>query len=679
MKKKVAVSTIAVSMAAATLAGVPLSNKGLANYLGTVSVSAAATTSNLDIVKAKLDKLYGELSSNDKAKLQALRTEVSTKITEEVFKSSFSGLLEKTTAAGVNSSTLFDIFHAVNSLVYDPSYQNLVDIRNNSTYINAAKKLGEAGGLDNLSVDDLSAFVFGTNGFEQTMVNIVKTKKLSELTALVNDADARNSLIKEAFKQSLNLSVHGHKLSDVLNKLGVTEDQLATAYTSVQSKLDPAIVKNATLALALAYIKAEGITLSPEGGGFIPGGASGGAAGGASGGAAVTPTPSQQGSLESLSLIDASKMVEIVGGKATLKLKDADVLKTLQAIKAAAAGKTGLTLSLDMGKVNAGSISVPVSKAILEGAKAAGVEFLAVTANNLTLTLPVAQFADSLNLMITKLDDKTVTSISALKLASDVYEFGLEVGGTKVTSFKSPIKVRIPLRDVQVDQELLSVAKVVNGSLQFQGGMLDGKFVVEPRDSFSAYAVVENKVTFGDIAKVQAWAGRQIEVVAAKGAIEGKSAGVFAPQDSVTRAEFAKMLIRALNLENGNDTESFSDVNSSDWYAPYVATAVKLGIIQGRTSETFAPNAQITRAEMATMVSRALKAAKQLGNVDNEGAILSQFSDASKIGSSLKQGVAFAVNHKLVIGNNGKFNPNSSATRAEAAVIIYRTMNYKTN
>jgi hypothetical protein len=326
--------------------------------------------------------------------------------------------------------------------------------------------------------------------------------------------------------------------------------------------------------------------------------------------------------------------------------------------------------------VTATTVEVPLSKAIIEAAKAKGIANIAVTFNGLTVTIPVTQFSDAVTLTVTTEADTTVTSITSLKLASKVYSFDLTVGGVATTVFKQPLTIKLPLVGASaLDKELLSVSKIVYGKLQFQGGVVDGDYIVEPRDTFSSYAVVENKVSFSDTAKVQAWAGRQIQVVAAKGAIEGIGNGKFAPKSNVTRAEFAKMLIRALNLENSTATESFNDVSSTAWYAPYVAVAAEKGIITGRTSTTFDPNATITRAEMATMIARAVKSVNPAATSD--ASALSKFSDAAKISASLKDGVAFAAKNNLVIGNAGKFNPNDTATRAEAAVIIYRTMNFK--
>lgn len=660
IRKKITVSTLAVSMAAASIAGLPLSSKGLANYFGVTAVSAASS-SNLDSVKQKLDRVYGKLSASDKQKLQALRTGINTKITKEKFEQIAGPVLPQIKQAGVSTDTLFDFFKAVSTLTYDPSYDNLVAIRNNPTYIEAVKSIGQAAGVQYLTVDDLVQVIVGGSGnvgVEKKLVDLIKNKSLVELNNILNNSQARHDLLREAFQSVANTPIGNTTVTSALSTLGITEDQLATVFINTESALDSNIVKSATLALVLAYLQAEGIDL--------PGG----------GGGAVTPTPGPSGSLESLLSIDASKLLIIKDGIATLQLKDADILKVIDAIKTAAGTQKDLTLTLDLGKVDAKTISAPISKAILDAAKSAGIKNIAVTVNGLTITLPLDQFKGALNLSITKQEDTAVTSLTKLQLASDVYEFGVQEDGKQVTSFQNPITVRIPLRSVNVDRELLSVAKIVNGTLEFQGGVVDGQFIVEPRDTFSSYAVIENKVSFNDISSVESWAGRQIQVVAAKGAIEGKAAGVFAPKDAVTRAEFAKMLIRALNLENSSATESFSDVNASDWFAPYVAAAVEKGIIQGRSSDRFAPKDQISRAEMATMISRALKASGKLKEVSDTSAVLSQFTDANQINSSLKADVALAASNGLVIGANGKFNPNISATRAEAAVMIYRTMNF---
>ncbi|MNF12592.1 Endo-1,4-beta-xylanase A precursor [compost metagenome] len=74
---------------------------------------------------------------------------------------------------------------------------------------------------------------------------------------------------------------------------------------------------------------------------------------------------------------------------------------------------------------------------------------------------------------------------------------------------------------------------------------------------------------------------------------------------------------------------------------------------------------------MAAMISRALKLTK---TTEADDSVLNTFTDADAIPASLKSDISVAVNEGLIIGSNGKFNPNGSATRAEAAVVIYRVV-----
>lgn len=677
IRKKVVVSTLAVSMIAATLSGIPLSSKAYGSHVGAIVASAAAADSSLDVVKDKLDKLEKAINAQgEKQNLIALQNHIKSKLEndENVFKVAFKDILNNT---DLSEDTVLKLYQAIVELTYNPSYDKAKEIRNNEDYIKAAKDLGNVAGIDNLTVDDVVKFLFAEGGLEENLVSLIKDKNASELVELVDNSEEMNKLLKDALKKTRETSVNGKFVfGEALDKLGIDEEKITAAIKNVKGELDPNIVKAAAKTLAKAYLKAFPLPTDPTTpiNPGIPGGGGGGAA---SGGGAPVTKPSTEDTAESLSQMDVSKLVKIVDGKATLELNEADVLKKLDKIKSLANGKTDLALTLNLGTVDAAAISVPLSKNIVEAAKAAGIANVNVVVNGITVTLPLSQFADSLNLIITKQEDSAVTSISQLKLASDVLKFELEVNGVIKNEFRSPITIRLPLRDATVDRELLTVAKVEENSLKFEGGTLDGQHIVEPRGALATFAVVENKVTFNDISSVQSWAGRQIQVVAAKGAIEGRGNGVFAPKDSVTRAEFSKMLILALNMENSFDTATFTDVSSDAWYAPYVATAARLGIIQGRSADKFAPNDKITRAEMATMISRALKVSQQLGDVENVDGALSQFGDADKIAASLKSGVAFAASNNLVIGSGGKFNPNNQATRAEAAVMIYRTMNFE--
>ncbi|OKP89372.1 hypothetical protein A3842_04645 [Paenibacillus sp. P3E] len=664
LKKKLAVSSLAVSMAAASFAGFPFSSEGLAKQLGFVGTAAAATSHTY--VKAEIQKIYAQLSATDVTYLQNYKNEVAG-LKQDKFESIFAPVLGKiqlkVELSPDEKATSLKLFQSVSSVVYDVYANNtdvLKNIRSDKDNVALFNKIATAAGVTELSFDDILDFFFASNGVEAELRALLNGKSTTDLINIYKNPASRKTLVKDAVYKVLEhrIGTGALTVSGAVYNLGITADDLVQTFDNVNTEIKSA--GPAAKALALAYLSAYPLTTG--------GGSTGG--GGTGGGVITNPTTTP-------GVYDVSGLVSVVGDKATLKLVDADVIKAFDALLAANPGKTGLTLTLNLGTVNAKTVEVPLSKAIIEAAKAKGIANIAVTFNGLTVTIPVSQFSDAVTLTVTNEADTTVTSLTSLKLASKVYTFDLTVGGVKTTTFKQPLAIKLPLVNAaSLDKELLSVTKIVYKDLQFQGGVVDGEFIVEPRDTFSSYAVLENKVNFSDIASVQAWAGRQIQVVAAKGAIEGVGASKFAPKSNVTRAEFSKMLIRALNLENSTATESFNDVASTAWYAPYVAVAAEKGIVTGRSASQFDPNATITRAEMATMIARAVKSVNS-GATAGDASSLTKFSDAAKIAASLKDGVAFAASHNLVIGNAGKFNPNNTATRAEAAVIIYRTINFK--
>lgn len=625
-------------------------------------------------MKAKVEKIYAQLTEKERQALLAYEQEAGN-ITAGTFEQIFKPVLDKLALDPADVVTAHEAFKSVSSVVYDvydKDYTAIKDIRYNVDNVALLKKIADKAGVKNLTADDFTKFLFS---IEAELGAMISNKSKTDLLNLIANASSKdevlNTLLDEAITKVLNHNTveGGLTVSQVVYNLNITPGDIKLSLKNLKDTLPTA--RPAVEALALAYVRAyinDGGTTEPG----TPGGNNGGNGGGG-GGTVTTPVTNPTATP---GLYDVSKLVTVVGDKATLKLVDADVLKAFDALVAANAGKTGLTLTLDLGTVNAATVEVPLSKAIIEAAKAKGIANIAITFNGLTVTIPVGQFSEAIALTTSTVADTTVTSLSSMKLASSVYDFELTVGGVVTTTFKEPIIIKLPLKNTEgLDRELLSVAKVVYEELQYQGGVVDGEHIIEPRPVFSSYAVLENKVSFKDIASVQAWAGRQISVVAAKGAIEGVGNGNFAPKNNVTRAEFAKMLIRALNLENNSAKQSFGDVSSTAWYAPYVAVAAEKGIITGRSAAQFDPNATITRAEMATMIARAVKSQKP--DAATSVSSLSQFSDAGKIAASLKDGVAFAASNNLVIGNAGKFNPNNTATRAEAAVIIYRTINFK--
>ena len=121
---------------------------------------------------------------------------------------------------------------------------------------------------------------------------------------------------------------------------------------------------------------------------------------------------------------------------------------------------------------------------------------------------------------------------------------------------------------------------------------------------------------------------RAVETLASLGMVEGVGGGKFAPERTITRAEFTVMAMRFARLPEGGENP-FSDVTSSDWFYDQVVGAVQYGWITGYTDGTFRPEATITRAEVTAITNRLLDRAADEDYVDDHAGELRQFPDVS--------------------------------------------------
>lgn len=165
------------------------------------------------------------------------------------------------------------------------------------------------------------------------------------------------------------------------------------------------------------------------------------------------------------------------------------------------------------------------------------------------------------------------------------------------------------------------------------------------------------------------WAVPAIKTLKEKNIINGKNANEFAPDDVVLREEFAKMAMLTVlpnHIESIDGETGFADVSSGEWYAPYIVAANKNGVITGFDG-SFGTGNTIRREDMAVMCYRAIKAAGI--NLAEERAD-HQFTDA--ISDYAKEAISAMYKAGLINGySETEFNASGTATRAEAAVILY--------
>jgi len=187
----------------------------------------------------------------------------------------------------------------------------------------------------------------------------------------------------------------------------------------------------------------------------------------------------------------------------------------------------------------------------------------------------------------------------------------------------------------------------------------------------SLFTVVEVKTRrFADLKGH--WAQADAELLASKLLVNGVTSDRYAPAGTLTRAEFSAMLVRGLGLtaKEGKDGVRFADVAETAWYAPMVKAAVEGGLVSGVSSERFAPNEPITREQMAVMIGGALALARYSGEVN---ATAPGYADREAIASWALAAVTRASEAGILQGSSdGRFKPKAYATRAEAAVMLKR-------
>ena len=151
----------------------------------------------------------------------------------------------------------------------------------------------------------------------------------------------------------------------------------------------------------------------------------------------------------------------------------------------------------------------------------------------------------------------------------------------------------------------------------------------------------------------------------------GKTDRLFAPNDTMTRAEFTAVVTRALDLPKTDVKGTFRDVAiHRTWAVEAIEAATKAGIVYGKTAERFEPDVPMTRAEMTVLMMRAYDHL----NGENRARTPLTYNDRGSIGRFAIEAVERATALGIVHGTNGSFLPERHATRAEAAVMLDRLL-----
>ncbi len=186
-------------------------------------------------------------------------------------------------------------------------------------------------------------------------------------------------------------------------------------------------------------------------------------------------------------------------------------------------------------------------------------------------------------------------------------------------------------------------------------------------------AVTKPGITFGDIKGSSNKAA--IEALAAREIINGMGDDRFAPNATMTRAQYATIVVKALGLVPKAGSK-FKDVAANAWYAAYVETANAYGIVNGRSDTEFDPEGTITRQEAAVMTVRAAKLCGLDTAIAEAGInnILCDYMDYRTIASWAKEAMAFCYANELLDTSSMNAEPIREILRGEVAEMLYRML-----
>lgn len=176
------------------------------------------------------------------------------------------------------------------------------------------------------------------------------------------------------------------------------------------------------------------------------------------------------------------------------------------------------------------------------------------------------------------------------------------------------------------------------------------------------------KLPFTDVRESD-WFYEDVAFAYENGLFAGTSDTTFSPNASMTRAMLVTVLYRLEGQPAVNGRSGFSDVQYNGYYEDAVTWAADNGIVNGTSTTTFSPNANVTREQMAAILYRYAQH-KKYNTAASSG--LNGFTDHASVSGYAAASLEWAVAEKLVNGSAGKLMPTGNATRAQVAAILHR-------
>lgn len=248
-----------------------------------------------------------------------------------------------------------------------------------------------------------------------------------------------------------------------------------------------------------------------------------------------------------------------------------------------------------------------------------------------------------------------------------------EINDAVVSSLKVAPKgiIRYNLNDTTSiqDTRTLAAAKVdgnnQNGIIAPYALRIDRQGVQFEYLGSGYYVLKDNEKYFSDT-KTH-WGKNQIGILSAKEIIEGIGDYKYAPERTITRAEFIAMMMRNLGFTNQTSTNYFKDVTANDWYYHVVNVAKSMGVLPPTFNDKLKPNDPIVREEMIYI---AIECYKLNPNLKQVGPTALFYKDRSSVSPWAVENISKASELGIARGYENMITPKDTATRAEAAQIL---------
>jgi hypothetical protein len=392
--------------------------------------------------------------------------------------------------------------------------------------------------------------------------------------------------------------------------------------------------------------------------------------------------------------IDISVDYSQSGGAATLILPDSKINSIIE--RTGEQSKNLVTVDLS-GAANATSASIP--KTALSRLAEAGLSVeVRLPQGSVTLSAAAARSASAQatrsNLAV------SVKSVSAASLntrqqatvkGAAVYDVSLTSNNNDITDLSggsAAVALPYTLRSNEKPADMAVWHLDGDGGVQKMNAAYDtaAGTVIFTTDHLSLYIIgadpqqqqqpapAESKAwanPFGDV-KESDWFYSDVAYAHAGGLLGGTSDGTFSPNTPMSRAMLVTVIGRLAGAGVGGyaNASSFSDVPAGQYYAPYVAWAHANAIVNGVSDSAFAPGAPVSRQDLAVMLMNYVRFTDRLLPVKQA---YGGFADSADIAAYARPAVEALYQAGIIGGKPGnRFDPNGSATRAEAAAILRR-------